>query len=53
MALAYLKPCNCNCVRTVRLQNRGEFEYYNLGKVFRFNHVISATKVHSENANES
>ena len=47
-ALNFMKPTVCNCVRTVTLQNKSEYDYYTIGKVFRFKHIISATKLDSD-----
>ena len=48
LALAYLKPTKGNCIRTVRIQNQSEYNYYHSGKVFSSNNIVSATKLESK-----
>lgn len=52
-ALNFMKPVKCNCIRTVKVQNKTEYDYYDVGKVFKFKNVIRAIKLDSKDAVKS
>ena len=42
-ALAYIKPFRGNCTRKIKCSGEIELNYYQPGKIFRFQNIISAT----------